>query len=115
MLKIKPDRMNTIRIASAIFLLLQLIGASQIQNNKNAVIKPNEVYRIEQIKNVPEDEKIIFQKQYKVDKNGMIQLPLGGKVKIAGKSVQDAEKVIEQHLIDKEIFTIPKVKLRQIP
>jgi protein involved in polysaccharide export with SLBB domain len=107
--------MKTIKIVAVIILFLQFIGASQVLKNNNVVIKPNEVYRIEQIKNVPEDEKLIFQKAYKVDKNGMIQLPLGGKVRIAGKTIQEAEKTIEQHLIDKEIYTIPKIKLKQIP
>ena len=105
--------MKTLNIIPMIMLLMSMTGICALAVNDDLVIKSGEVYVLS-LKGVPIEESQAWDKNYKVDKEGNIKLPLGGKVKIAGKSIKEAEKAIEEHLIDEEIYTVPKIKLKKV-
>jgi len=105
--------MQRLFITSTVLLLLTFIGLAAPQPAPQATIKSGEWYELV-IKNIPPQEAAQWNKHYKIDQNGRINLPLGGKVKIEGLTIQQAQDKLEKHLKNKELFMSPKITLTKI-
>lgn len=102
--------MKSVKIISIVVLFLSVVGICAPPVKDKIVAKPGDVYGLF-ITGVPADESEAWSRDYKVDKDGCVRLPLGGKVKIGGMAIKEADRRIEKHLVDEEIYTTPKVKL----
>ncbi len=65
------------------------------------------------IKKVPVDDMKQWNRQYEVDRNGCVNLPLVGKVKISGLTLDEAGNKIQATLRNREIFPLAEVELLQ--
>jgi len=74
-------------------------------------IVPGEKYTME-MKKVPKAE----QNKWicRVTKEGWIELPIGGSVKVGGMTLREAERAIEDNYIKREIYTHPRILIKPI-
>ncbi|NNM31001.1 MAG: polysaccharide biosynthesis/export family protein [Akkermansiaceae bacterium] len=93
----------------AILLALLLAPGAHGKDAQPKVV-PGKEYRLE-IQGIPSSEKQRWDKAYKIDEKGRIDLPIGGKLKVGGLPLNEAARIIERHLKSRGIFISPAVTL----
>ena len=67
------------------------------------------------ISGVPADDQQTISSNYTVDGDGFMNLPLYGKLKVAGRSASQVQTLIERTYVEQQIFTHPTVTLSIAP
>jgi len=93
-------------------LFSQCLSIAEPQGVDNKKIANGKRYEL-RIKNVPADDIKHWNRQYEVDRNGCVHLPLIGDIAISGLSLDEAAAKIRDTLLNRKIFTRPEVKLLQ--
>ncbi|MBN8457642.1 MAG: polysaccharide biosynthesis/export family protein [Verrucomicrobia bacterium] len=101
-------------ILLSIFGLLfsQFLSVAEPKEGDNEKIAIGKRYEL-RIKNVPADDMKRWNRQYEVDRNGCVRLPLIGETAISGLSLDEAAAKIRDTLLNRKIFTRPEIELFQ--
>jgi protein involved in polysaccharide export with SLBB domain len=83
------------------------------EGNAAPTLQPGGHYALT-IRRIPNEEIRQFNGRYRVDLKGGITIPYAGRIQVGGLTVEEAQKAMEDSLMNKGIFRRPEIHLEQM-